>query len=229
MKKHVFYTEVAYIAGILLLALGTAMTEFGNFGISMVVAPAYILHLKISEIFSFYSFGMAEYTLQAVILLTMMLLLRRVRLTYFFSLVTAVIYGFVLDMAIALISFYPYNDLMSRIVMYVLGVLLCGAGISFLFHTYLPPEVYEMFVKEVSARLHMKLYVFKIIYDVCSCVLAIVMALAFFGELRGIGMGTILCTFINGLLIRGFSMIFERIWEFRDYLVLRKNIKKVRG
>ena len=43
MKKPVFYTELAYILGLVLLALGTALTVYGNFGVSMVVAPAYIL------------------------------------------------------------------------------------------------------------------------------------------------------------------------------------------
>lgn len=49
MKKSMFYMEVAYALGLLALAFGTAMMEKANFGLSMVVAPAYILHLKISE------------------------------------------------------------------------------------------------------------------------------------------------------------------------------------
>ena len=38
MKKPVFYTEAAYFIGLFLLALGTALTAYGGFGISMVVA-----------------------------------------------------------------------------------------------------------------------------------------------------------------------------------------------
>lgn len=39
MKKRVFYTELAYILGLLVLAVGTAMMERADFGMSMVVAP----------------------------------------------------------------------------------------------------------------------------------------------------------------------------------------------
>ena len=46
---------------------------------------------------SFVTFGMAEYCLQAVLLLAMCLLLR-FRVSYLFSFVTAVVYGFVLGM-----------------------------------------------------------------------------------------------------------------------------------
>ena len=80
MKKTTFYTEAAYVIGIVLLALSTALMEKASFGVSMVVAPAYILHLKISEFLPFFSFGMAEYTLQAVILLMMIAILKKAKL-----------------------------------------------------------------------------------------------------------------------------------------------------
>ena len=50
MKKKVFYTELSYVLGLVLMAFSTAFTEKADFGMSMVGAPAYILHLKISEI-----------------------------------------------------------------------------------------------------------------------------------------------------------------------------------
>ena len=84
MKKPVLYTEIAYFLALALLALGTALTAYGGLGLSMVVAPAYILHLKISEIFPSFTFGVAGYTLQAVVLLVMMLLLRKAKLRYLF-------------------------------------------------------------------------------------------------------------------------------------------------
>ena len=84
MKKKTFYTEIAYIIGIITLALGTALMEKADFGMSMVVAPAYIIHLKLSELMPFFSFGMAEYTLQAVLLIIMMVFLRRFKLSYLF-------------------------------------------------------------------------------------------------------------------------------------------------
>ena len=67
--KKVFFAEWAYVFGILALALGTALMEHANFGMSMVVAPAYLLHLKISQFFPAYTFGMSEYVLQAVLLI----------------------------------------------------------------------------------------------------------------------------------------------------------------
>lgn len=44
-----FYTEAAYFIGLVTLALGTALMERADFGMSMVVAPAYLVYLKVSE------------------------------------------------------------------------------------------------------------------------------------------------------------------------------------
>ena len=83
-KKPAFSRELAYFIAMITLALGTAFMESTDFGMSMVVAPAYILHLKLSETLPFFSFGMAEYTLQAVLLIIMMVFLRRFKLSYLF-------------------------------------------------------------------------------------------------------------------------------------------------
>ena len=49
MKKSIFHTELSYVFGMLILALGSAMMTYADFGLSMVVAPAYLLHLMVSQ------------------------------------------------------------------------------------------------------------------------------------------------------------------------------------
>ena len=79
MKKRIFYTEAAYICGIIILALGTALMERADFGVSMVVAPAYLIHLKVSELLPFFSFGMSEYVFQAVLLVLLSLVMGKLK------------------------------------------------------------------------------------------------------------------------------------------------------
>ena len=86
--KRTFSTELAYVFGIVFVALGVVLMEKADFGASMVVAPAYLLYRWLSPVWSFVTFGMAEYCLQAVLLLAMCLLLR-FRVSYLFSFVTA--------------------------------------------------------------------------------------------------------------------------------------------
>lgn len=53
MKKKTICTEFCYLAGVIILALGTALMEKAGFGMSMVVAPAYLIYLKLSQVLPF--------------------------------------------------------------------------------------------------------------------------------------------------------------------------------
>jgi uncharacterized membrane protein YczE len=225
LKKPVFYTEAAFVIGLVLLAFGTALTAYGDFGISMVVAPAYILHLKVSEFLPFFSFGMAEYVLQAIVLLLMTVLLRKFRLVWLLSFVTAVLYGLILDASMLLMALLP--DLFAlRLVIYILGALVCDVGISLLFRTYLPPEVYELFMKNLARKFGKPVSTVKTVYDCVSMAAAIAMSLLFFGAFRGIGIGSVICALINGALIRAFTRLSDRMFEFNDRFSLRDRFEE---
>ena len=77
--KRGFSTGLAYVFGIAFAAWGVVLMEKADFGVSMVVSPAYLLYRWLSPAWSFVTFGMAEYCLQAVLLLAIRLLLRHRR------------------------------------------------------------------------------------------------------------------------------------------------------
>ncbi len=224
MKKKTFYTETAYFTGLIILAIGTAFMETADLGLSMVVAPAYILHLKISEFLPFFTFGMAGYTFQALLLILLICVLRKFRVSFLFSFVTAVIYGFLLDGAMLLVSPVEADGIVARIVLYAFGMVLGAAGIAFIFHTYIAPEVYELAVKEISVKYNFDVPKVKTVYDCISCLLAVVLSFMFFGfgHFEGVKTGTVICAFVNGSLIGLFSKLYEKLWVFKDGLKLRK-------
>ena len=76
MKRKIS-TEFAYVAGLLLIACGVSLMERADYGVSMVVAPAYLLYRWLSPMWGFFTFGMAEYCLQAILLILMILLIRQ--------------------------------------------------------------------------------------------------------------------------------------------------------
>ena len=197
--------------------------EKADFGVSMVVAPAYLLYRWLSPVWSFVTFGMAEYCLQAVLLLAMCLLLR-FRVSYLFSFVTAVVYGFVLDAFMLLGAALPAGSVWLRVIYYALGMLFCAAGVSAMFHTYISPEVYELFVKEVSAHFGADINRFKTGYDCVSCLVGVAMSFLAFGlwHFEGVKWGTILCALVNGYVIGRFSAFYEKHWTFCDRFPWRK-------
>lgn len=216
MKKK-FYSEAAYLLGLLILALGTAMMEKADMGMSMVVAPAYLVHLAVSRMLPWFTFGVAEYTFQALLLIAMILVLRQFRVGYLFSFVTAVVYGLMLDAVMVPIAGLPAG-LTFRVSYYVVGLLLCSLGVALLLHTYIAPEVYELFVKEWAAKYGQPIGRVKTVYDCISCAAAIVMSFLFFGlgHFEGVKYGTILCALVNGWIIGRITAWLDRNFAFCD-------------
>ena len=227
MKKRIFYTELAYVLGLIIMAFGAAFTEKAAFGMSMVVAPAYILHLKVSTILPWFSFGVAEYVLQGILVALTAVVMRKFKLSYLFSFVTALIYGTVLDLAMKLIAHVPADLFAIRVVWFVLGSVFCSIAVSLFFHTYLSPEAYELIVKEFSQKFNIKITRVKTVYDCVSVVIGIAMSFAFFGfgVFEGVKLGTIICALVNGLLIGRITRILERIFVFENKFKLERYFK----
>lgn len=217
-KKHVFYSEMAYAPGLIVLAFGAALLARANFGVSMVVAPAYLLHLKVSQVLPFFSFGMAEYVLQAVLLLLLALVMRRFKLSYLLSFVTAVLYGVILDLSLLLLGCFDLTALPVRLLCYVLGVLCTACGVSLIFHTYIPPEAYEQVVKELSAKFGFDIHKCKTCYDCISLVASVILSFCFFGfgHFEAVKWGTLGCALLTGWIISLFSRFFEKHFVFQD-------------
>ncbi|MBO7293508.1 MAG: hypothetical protein J6V07_06205 [Clostridia bacterium] len=211
--------EPIYLLSILLMAVGVALTERGGLGLSMVVAPAYILAEATGL-----GFGTMEYVVQGALLLVMALLLRRFRLTYLFSFLTAFVYGLVLDGMLLLLSHLPAHLLALRILWFVLGAGVTAVAVALFFRVYLAPEAYDLFVRDVSLHFGIGQGRFKLIYDVASALLSVVLSFVFFGFgiFHGIGVGTLVLAFINGPIIGAVGRFFDRHFELYPMLPFKK-------
>ena len=223
MKKK-FYSECSYVLGLFLLAIGTAVLEKADIGMSMVVAPAYLIYRKVSEVWSWFSFGMAEYMFQFILLAILALVMRKFRMTYFWSALTVVLYGLCLDGCMAVSSFFPSPHGWEKIPLLLVGMCLASGGIAFLLHTYILPEVYELFVKEIAAKYQYPFSRVKLVYDLSSLALSVVLSFVFFGfgHFEAIGIGTLVTALCNGGLIGFFSHCMENRLDYVDGLPLRK-------
>ena len=222
-KKITMYTEAAYLLGLILLALGTAFMDLANLGMGMVIVPSYVIHLKLSQSFPFVTFGMVAYLFQLLLLILLAVAGRKFRLSYLFAFMAAFLFGCFLDLFELFVLKIPCGTLLSRVVAYAAGEILCAWGVSFMFHTYVTPEVYELIVKEVSAKRHWDINKVKMAYDIASVVLGIVLSFLFFGfgRFEGIKIGTLVCAIINGPLIGLCSKANDALFEFKDLLRLR--------
>ena len=75
LKKIRISNELIYVLAVVILSFATAMLAAADMGMSMVVAPAYIVSLKVEYL----TFGQAEYIVQGMLFVLFCILMRRVK------------------------------------------------------------------------------------------------------------------------------------------------------
>ncbi len=215
MKKIPRFAEAAWVCGIVLCALGVALTIKADFGVSMIAAPPYIIYMKIVQYFPSFTLGTAEYCFQGVLLLVMMAVVRRIRLKYFLCFATAVIYGKVLDLMLWLLGGDgAFDGMPARMAAFIAGGLITSLAIAFFFRTYLPLQIYELFVTESAAVFKKPNEKVKYIFDAGCLVLSVTLTLVLFKGFEGIGIGTIVLTLANAPVIALCGRLLDKIIDF---------------
>ena len=216
-RKITIPSEAAYLPTIILIAFSVALTAAADLGVSMIVAPAYILSLK----FDFLTFGLAEYIVQGILFVIFCLIMKKVKPIYFVSFATGLIYGFVLDLWRKYVPFLNpevtapgSQEMWLRIVYIVVGMVLTSFAVALFFRIYIYPQVYDFFVKGLIEIKKVPTQRLKTGFDMCCLGVALILSFAFFGKLNGIGWGTAVMTLLNGTLIALFERLLDRYFVF---------------
>lgn len=210
-------SEPVYFVAILTMSFAVAMMSAADLGLSMVVSPAYI----ISRRFEALTFGQCEYIFQAMLFALFCILMRRIKIVYFFSFFSCLLYGAALDMWRSIIpAFNPSITtpgafpLALRLLFFAAGMCMTAFSVAMFFKSYLYSLVYDFFVKFISAEYGIDRTKFKRIYDASSLALATIMTMVFFQKFVGIGWGTLVMAMFGGLLMGFFDRTMDRYFEF---------------
>jgi len=216
MKKKIRVpSEGLYVIAIFTLSFAVAMMSAADFGISMVPATAYILSHKLPL-----TFGQCEYLLQGIVFAVLCIILRKVKLSYLSSFLTCLFYGAVLDLWRLIIPFLNPNvmapgsfSMPVRILMYCAAILISSSSLTLFFNSYLYPQVYEFFVKSISLKFSIDRTKVKRFFDLGCLTTAVTTSLLLFGELVGIGIGTVVLAVMNSILIGMEDRFLNRHFE----------------
>lgn len=215
MKKIKIYSEIIYLLSIIIISFSVAMLSAVDFGISMIVAPAYILSEKLGI-----TFGQSEYIIQAILFIVFCIIVKKVKPIFLVSFLTCLIYGWILDLWRVIIpAFNPQItspgtlDLWVRIVFFIVGMILTSLAVALSFKAYIYPQVYDFFVNETTKFYKISVSKFKTIFDMSFLTLGVIMSLVFFQGFVGINWGTLVMAVFNGSIISFFSKTFDRFFE----------------
>ena len=210
--------ELAWLLGAVLCSLGVCLSAKSGFGVSMVVAPAFVLsnYLHDSLGLAFFTFGNTDYIVQGVFMLALIIVVGKFKIKYPLAFITAVIYGLMLDGWRLLFGQDIPAELYVRIIYMILAALIIAFSVALYLHTFVSQQVYDMFVYEVAAEKKKNVTVVKWIYDISSLVAAIVLMLILFNrfDLEMVGIGTLIYTVVNTPLIALFGKLLDKLCNF---------------
>ncbi len=200
-KKLPLPAEVTYVLAIVIMAFSVAMVTAADFGVSMIVAPAYILSQALGI-----TFGQGEYIIQGIAFVLFCIIMKKLKAAYFGAFVTGLLYGAVLDFWRSVIPAFSPEVIAAG--------CLTGISVALFFKTYLYPQVYDFFVKGITERYQLNRTKFKIGFDCSMLVLSLLMTLLIFRKLVGVGIGTLIMCAVNGALIGFFDRLLSRWFRF---------------
>lgn len=203
---------INWVLGMVLCSLGVCFSTKAGLGLSMIGAPPYIIHVWLRDKFPWYTQGTSEYIWEALLLIITIIIVRRFKWKFLLSFGTAVLLGLLIDAWFLVLGGNSiYDSWVVRILAFVAGTLITSLSIAFYFRTTMPLQVYELTVTEISDRYKFDTSKVKWINDIIFLVLAVAMALLLTHSLAGIGIGTVIVTFVNAPLIGFFGKLLDKI------------------
>lgn len=226
MKKIKKSSELLWLFGLLFVGLGVATCSKADLGVSMIAAPTFVISEALAKVYSGISVGMTEYLLQGVLLVILCCVLRKFKWQYLLSFVEAVIYGYILNFFLWVVSNITLDTVLERWVMLLIGDLFTAFGVACFFRTHMPLQLYELFVTELTKNFKLNIAKTKWVFDITLLVVSIALSLTLFGDFKtfdwskiyytsfhSIGLGTLVTTLINSPLISFMGKIIDRFFE----------------
>lgn len=178
-----------FAAGILINSFGIVLITKGALGTSQISSIPYVLSLQMPSI----SFGMFSFIMNMVYIVLQALLLRKQFKPFqLLQIVVNVVFSASIDVFMAMLSFYAPLQLFTRVLSAIAGCIVLAFGISVEVAPDLimvPGEGIVAAISKVSGR---RFGSVKVAFDVTLILIAAALSWMFFGDLVGVGVGTLL-------------------------------------
>ena len=211
-KKITKIGEASWIVGNILCAIGNCLVSKSAFGLSAIIAPAFILNRKIG----FLTVGFCEYIIQGILLALCCIIIGKFKGKFIATICNIIFYGAAFDIINSLLGFFQPSSVFSRIAVAAIGMIITGFAVALMLRTYIPPSIYEIFVKEISEEKGFNMNKVKLIFDASMLALTVALMFLLLGgfKIDIIGPLTVIAAFLNSVLIGFFGKILDKYCDF---------------
>jgi uncharacterized membrane protein YczE len=204
-KLKIIIRYFIFTTGLFFMGLGISLTTKSNLGTSPINSLPYVL----SMIFPF-TVGQFTFLLSILFFLIEIIILRNnFPKEQFFQIFVCPFFGLFVDLGMNICSFINANIYIEKVLVLLSGcfVLAFGVYLQVIANVIINPG--EGVVKTIACKTGKKFGNIKIMFDSTLCILAVIISLFAFGNIKGVREGTIICAALVGSITKICSVIFE--------------------
>ena len=216
MEKKVLASELALAMGVLCNAIAVSLMIKSELGVSTITSVPVVLN----ELFARVTIGSWNFLFQVVLVLIMALFTRKF-LGYVFSILLALLFGYLLDFFELLFSGIAAN-IPLRIVFFFTGFFMLSLGISLMLNCRLPALPFDLFVREMAEHFGLSVKQMKTGFDVTCVVLRLVVSVLFLEGIAGVGIGTVFAMLFTGTVTQHFVNRLNERFVFQKMMTIKE-------
>ena len=216
-SKHVWSGEVALVLAVVINSFGVVLMLYSGSGISAISS----VPCAFSEVLPQLSLGTWTYIFQGILVLSLMILRKRFVPQYLFSFVVGFAFGELLDIHELWINILP-DAVWMRVLYFAVSYLLISFGIALSNRCGLPIVPTDLFPRELAQISGIGYPKIKILFDTICLTITAAMTGFFLGQIKGLGIGTVLAAFTMGKMIGIMGKWLDRRFQFARILKKKK-------
>lgn len=206
------FGEMALPLIIIMNSFGVVLMLYSGTGISAISSMTYAL----SEVMPAVTLGTWTYIFQGSLVLSLMILKRKFVPQYLLSFIVGFGFGLMVDVHKYWLQYLP-TALPFRIFYLVASFFILCTGVALSNRCKMPMIPTDLFPKELSEITGIAFSKIKMSFDLICVAATVVLTLCFFGGIRGLGIGTILCALLMG---KGISVIGGWIDKNMEFITI---------
>lgn len=205
-----------FALGIFINSFGVAFVTKSDLGTSQISSVPYVLSLAFPD----YTFGMTTFIFNVLFIIIQIIILRRdFHPIQFLQVLANILFSFFIDVSMNWLAFFQPETFIAKFISLIIGCMILAIGICI----EVAPNVIvvpgEGVVRALALAIaikkpKVKFGTIKIYFDVTLIIIACILSFIFFGELNGIGLGTI----VSALIVGRFINLVNRHFKFLRHI-----------
>lgn len=207
-----------FALGIFINSFGVAFVTKSDLGTSQISSVPYVLSLAFPD----YTFGMTTFIFNVLFIIIQIIILRRdFHPIQFLQVFANILFSFFIDVSMNWLAFFQPETFIAKFISLIIGCMILAIGICI----EVAPNVIvvpgEGVVRALALAIalkkpQIKFGTVKIYFDITLIVIACILSFIFFGELNGIGIGTIISALFVGKCINIVNKYFKFLTHIRN-------------